>query len=52
MSHWIKVSNNNLCVFIFHSFFIKLDPHSYGSLVFSQTCVDMSYVCGLLSLQF
>ena len=46
MSHYIKVFNNNICIFLFHSFFIMLKSHSYGSLVslsqvrFRPMCVE------------
>ena len=50
MSHWIKVSNNNLCLILLRFFLTKLNSHSYGEVVFSQLCVDLSYMCEFLSL--
>ena len=35
MSSWMKVSYDNMWFLLLHSFFIKLNSHSYGSLLFS-----------------
>lgn len=42
---WIDVSNNNLSHLLLHFFFIKFDPHSFGSLCFlSSKCFNFMFV--------
>ena len=43
MSHWIKVSNNNLYLLLFHSFLVRLNSHSYDLFVPILSCVFSSY---------
>ena len=47
MSHWIKVSNNNLGLCFLHSFFIPLILHSYDSFVLTLPWVIPSYLQGM-----